>query len=88
MTASTAAVAGPRTYGNWRKPSSPGLPRLGLLGTAIALGSLVLVMFVQVIAGLVAAGGCALLVLAGLVPLVWRNRADRNSWQVLVAKAA
>ena len=88
MTASTAAVAGPRTYGNWRKPSSPGLPRLGLLGTAIALGSLVLVMFVQVIAGLVAAGGCALLVLAGLVPLVWRNRADRNGWQVLVAKAA
>jgi len=87
---STAAMsaAGPRTYGNWRKPSSPGLPRLGLLGTALALGSLVLVMGVQVLAGLLPAGVCALAVGAGLLPLVWRNRAGRNGWQVLAAKTA
>ena len=87
MTTATPVV-GPRTYGNWRKPSSPGLPRLGLLGTAIALASMVLVMLVQVTAGLTAAAGTALLVLAGLAPLVWRNRADRNGWQVLLAKTA
>ena len=39
-TTATASGVGPRTYGNWRKPSSPGLPRLGLLGTAAALASL------------------------------------------------
>jgi hypothetical protein len=86
--ASATASTGPRTYGNWRKPSSPGLPRLGLLGTAAALASLVLVMIVQIAAGLLAAGGAAVVVGAALVPLVWRNRADRNGWQVLVAKAS
>jgi len=83
-----SAAAGPRTYGNWRRPSSPGLPRLGLLGTALALGSLVGVMGVQVLAGLLPAGICALGVCAGLLPLVWRNRAGRNGWQVLAAKTA
>ena len=81
-------TGGPRTYGNWRKPTSPGLPRLGLLGTAAALGALVVVMVVQVLAGLLPAGVTALVVVAGLVPLVWRNRADRNGWQVLLAKAS
>jgi hypothetical protein len=84
----TSQVAGsvPRTYGNWRKPSSPGLPRLGLLGTAAALGALVLVMFVQVTAGLLAASVLALVCIAGLTPLAWRNRAGRTGWQVLLAK--
>ena len=91
MTATTtqhapAAAPAPRTYGNWRKPTSPGLPRLGMLGTAAALGSLVLIMVVQIIAGLIAAAVCLILVCLGLAPLVWRNRADRNGWQVLAAK--
>jgi len=87
MTATSAPASAPRTYGNWRKPISPGLPRLGMLGTAVALGSLVLVMLVQIVAGLLAAAVCLLGVCLGLLPLVWRNRADRNGWQVLVAKA-
>lgn len=86
-TAQTATIS-PATYGNWRKPSSPGLPRLGMLGTAAALGSLVLVMFVQILAGLIAAGVCVAGVCIALAPLVWRNRADRNGWQVLAAKAS
>ena len=93
MTATTtqhapAAAPAPRTYGNWRKPTSPGLPRLGMLGTAVALGSLVLIMIVQIIAGLIAAAVCLVLVCLGLAPLVWRNRADRNGWQVLAAKGS
>ncbi len=93
MTATTtqhapAAAQAPRTYGNWRKPTSPGLPRLGMLGTAVAFGSLVLIMLVQMIAGLIAAGVCLVLVCLGLAPLVWRNRADRNGWQVLAAKGS
>jgi hypothetical protein len=78
----------PRTYGNWRKPSSPGLPRLGLLGTVAALASLVLVMLVQITLGLLAAAVAALVVLAALAPLAWRNRAGRNGWQVLLARAS
>lgn len=87
-TVSRVAGTTPRTYGNWRKPSSPGLPRLGLLGTAAALGALVLVMFAQITAGLPAASAMALLCLAGLAPLAWRNRAGRTGWQVLLAKLA
>ncbi len=81
----TVAADEPRTYGNWRKPTSPGLPRLGLLGTVLALGGLVLVMFVQLAAGLLAAGGCGLAILVALAPLAYRNRAGRNGWQVLTA---
>lgn len=91
MTGTTAPApatnAVPRTYGNWRKPSSPGLPRLGLLGTVAALGSLVLVMLVQITLGLLAAALAALVVLAALAPMVWRDRAGRNGWQVLLARA-
>ena len=87
-TTTTTASLAPATYGNWRKPSSPGLPRLGMLGTTAALSSLVLVMFVQILAGLIAAGVCIVLVLSALAPLVWQNRAGRNGWQVLVAKTA
>lgn len=82
----TAAAADePRTYGNWRKPTSPGLPRLGLIGTVVALGGLVVVMFVQLAAGLLPAAAAALVVLLLLVPLGYRNRSGRNGWQVLTA---
>jgi hypothetical protein len=86
--ATPSAGAPPRTYGNWRRPTSPGLPRLGLLGTAAALSSLVLVMFVQISAGLLPAAVAALACATGVAPLAWRNRAGRNGWQVLLAKAA
>lgn len=89
MTA-VAAVGEPpaRTYGNWRRPSTPGLPRLGMLGTAAALGALVVVMLVQVVAGLAAAA--AALAVAGVLvaPLAWRDRDGRTGWQALLARAA
>ena len=83
----TAPAEEPRTYGNWRKPTSPGLPRLGLIGTVLALGGLVVVMFVQLAAGLLAAAVVALGILVLLAPLAYRNRAGRNGWQVLTANA-
>ncbi len=85
---SSAAADEPRTYGNWRKPSTPGLPRLGLIGTGLALGGLVVVMFVQLAAGLLAAAGVAAGVAGLLAPLAWRNRAGRNGWQVATANVA
>ena len=83
----TATADEPRTYGNWRKPTSPGLPRLGLVGTVLALSGLVLVMFVQLAAGLLMAAAAAAVILALLAPLAYRSRAGRNGWQVLTANA-
>lgn len=87
-TRNPSAAMVPRTYGNWSKPASPGLPRLGLVGSAAALLALVLVMFVQISAGLLAAGVVALTAAGALAPLAWRNRSGRNGWQVAVAKLA
>jgi hypothetical protein len=75
-----------RTYGNWRKPTSPGLPGLGLLGTVVALGGLVLAVLVQMFAGLVPAGTTLLLVAVVVTPLLYRNRSGRNGWQALTAR--
>lgn len=52
MAAGSAQIAGPRTYGNWRKPASSGLFGLGSLGTGIMLGGLMLSILVTMAAGL------------------------------------
>lgn len=67
------SVKAPRTYGNWRRPASPGLLGLGSIGTAGLLGGLILVVMIVMTsglrAGLIAAVGLA----AGLVLLLSRN---------------
>jgi len=87
MPPATPVDGEPRTYGNWRKPATPGLPGLGLLGTVIALGGLVLAVLVQMIAGLVPAGVTLLLVAVVVVPLLYKNRSGRNGWQAVTARA-
>ena len=52
MAAGSAQITGPRTYGNWRKPTSSGLFGLGSLGTGIMLGGLILSVLVTMAAGL------------------------------------
>jgi len=81
-----AQTTEPRTYGNWRKPSTPGLPGLGLLGTVAALGGVVLVVLVQMLAGLLPALVVLLAVAAGVLPLLYRNRSGRNGWQAAAAR--
>ncbi len=76
----------PRTYGNWRRPTTPGLPGLGLLGTVAALGGLVLSVLVQMFAGLLSALTTLTLVAAAVVPLLYKNRSGRNGWQALSAR--
>jgi hypothetical protein len=76
-----------RTYGNWRRPVSPGLGALGMLGTAILLGGLILVivaMMISLWAGLVAAGVLVLV----LAPLVIRDRYGRTALQAATARIA
>lgn len=56
---------GPRTYGNWRRPTSPGILGLGSVGTVLLLGGLILVVVVVMIAGLLEA-----VILGGILGLV------------------
>lgn len=81
--------AGPRTYGNWQRPRSPGLiPRLGVAGSVGLLAGIVVVLLAAqargVFAGLVAG---ALLLLA-LAPALYRSAAGRNGWQILAGQFA
>ena len=56
---------GPRTYGNWRRPTSPGILGLGSVGTVLLLGGLIMVVVVVMIAGLLEA-----VILGGILGLV------------------
>ena len=56
------APAGERTYGNWRQPRSAGLWSLGLLGTGVLMGGIIVVIITVATVGLLA----GLVVLAGL----------------------
>lgn len=56
---------GPRTYGNWRRPTSPGILGLGSIGTALLLAGLILVVIVVMIAGFLEA-----VIVAGVLGIV------------------
>ncbi len=72
-----------RTYGNWRRPRSAGLGQLGLLGTVILMGGLILVILVTALVGLLPA--LVLLVLLGLflATLLVRDRHGKTGLQLL-----
>ena len=66
-------VRKPRTYGNWRRPTSAGLMGLGTVGTALLMAGLMLVV-ITVLAGII-----ALLALAALmVVLLIKDRHNRS----------
>ncbi|PZG22357.1 SCO6880 family protein [Nonomuraea aridisoli] len=75
-----------RTYGNWRRPASPGIGELGLMGTLLLLGGLVaclITMMVSLRAALVLAAAIAF-VLAPM--LLVRDRHGRTGLQIAVAR--
>lgn len=69
---------GPRTYGNWRRPSSPGLLGLGSLGTALLLGGLIVVVFTVMIAGLLEAVILGVVLGLALLAMVTKDVHGRN----------
>ncbi|GCD96915.1 SCO6880 family protein [Embleya hyalina] len=76
-----------RTYGNWRKPTSPGLGRLGFAGTAAGIVGLLFMIIVSMFsfkAALVVGGLIAL----ALSPLVFRDKHGRNGLKWIVARMA
>ncbi|MGW7002835.1 SCO6880 family protein [Streptomyces sp. NPDC054933] len=77
--------SGPRTYGNWRKPTSPGLGNLGLAGTIVLLGGLVLTviaMMLSLVAGVIMLGLVGIM----LAPLFFRDRHGRTMLQRAIAR--
>ncbi|GAA4998041.1 hypothetical protein GCM10023205_84780 [Yinghuangia aomiensis] len=76
-----------RTYGNWRKPTSPGIGRLGLAGTLALFGGTILAIVVMFVSWI---GAMAVGVLVGfsLVPLLMRDRHGRNGLQWATARVS
>ncbi|MGW0971836.1 SCO6880 family protein [Streptomyces sp. NPDC002516] len=81
---STDAMTRP-TYGNWRRPRRPGLGPLGLLGTVVAFGGLLVALLASLVS-LTAA--IVVLVPVGLflAPLALRTVDGRNVYQVLAIR--
>ncbi len=76
-----------RTYGNWRKPTSPGLFGLGSLGTGLMLLGLIAVIIVTMSAGLISGLFVFAAMALMLASLVTRDRhgksfADRSSARI------
>jgi len=75
-----------RTYGNWRRPRSAGLGQLGLLGTAILMGGLVLVIITTAVFGLAPAVGLLLCLAGFLGTLMIRDRHGKTGLQLLAVR--
>ena len=83
----TTVNSEPRTYGNWRRPTSPGIGSLGLLATMILLGGTV----AAVISAMVywpLALGMVFVTIVTLVPMAIHDRYGRNGFQVLLPHLA
>lgn len=85
MGAVDAHVA-PRTYGNWRKPSTAGLWGLGKISTGVLLGGLMVMIFVMMAGRLLEALVLLLLLIAGLATVRLKDRHDRSILDRTIAR--
>ncbi|WP_029212105.1 SCO6880 family protein [Arsenicicoccus bolidensis] len=76
--AGSAQSAGPRTYGNWRRPTTSGLFGLGSLGTGIMLVGLILTVLVTMVGGLVRGLVTFLLLVLCLATILVRDGHGKN----------
>ncbi|MDQ6740763.1 MAG: hypothetical protein M3021_10495, partial [Actinomycetota bacterium] len=75
------------TYGNWRKPQSPGLAGLGMLGTGVLMGGMLLIVILLFVS-VIAAGVGILVVAVAMAPLLIKDRHGRNGVQKMGARLA
>jgi hypothetical protein len=80
---STGSMSAPRTYGNWRRPTSPGLGSLGSLGTGVLMVGLVATVGAVAAGGLLWALAVAAVLTLLLSLLVVRDRHHRSGVQRL-----
>jgi hypothetical protein len=84
----TTIASETRTYGNWIARQSPGLFRLGMLGTAALLFAIVTAWLLEAFFGLLV-GTAALILFAPLIaPLLYRDKTGSNGWQIVLRRAA
>ncbi|MGW1991385.1 SCO6880 family protein [Embleya sp. NPDC001921] len=76
-----------RTYGNWRKPISPGLGKLGFAGTVAGIVGILFVIIVSMFSFVGALVVGALIALS-LSPMMLRDKHGRNGFQWMVARGA
>lgn len=75
------------TYGNWRLPPRPGIGPLGLLGTGLLLGGLIVALLVALVSW-IAAAALAVLLAAVIVPLSIRTVDGRSGFTVIASRAS
>lgn len=83
-----SSTRGARTYGNWRRPTSPGLFGLGSVGTVALLGGLVAVVVTVMIAGLLEAVILTVVLAAVMATVVAKDSHGRNALSRGGARAA
>ena len=76
-----------RTYGNWRRSQSVGLAGLGLAGTVVLFAGLLAVV-VGLMVSILLALALALMTAVALVPLMVKDRHNRNIFQRVTARLA
>src|ERR1035437_4786962 len=76
-----------RTYGNWRRPRSAGLGRLGLLGTGVLMGGVIVVILAVATVGLLVAVVLLALLAVGLGSLMISDRHGKTGLQLLTVRA-
>ena len=81
-----AADAKVRTYGNWRKPQSAGLGQLGLIGTSLMFGGLIVVILTVGFFGLFAALIVGVILALMLLTLILRDRHGKTVLQRLAVR--
>lgn len=78
-TASDVTLDAPRTYGNWRQPTTRGLFGLGQVGTYLMMGGLIFAVMVLMITGSLLRGLVAFAAVGALMGLLLvRDRHGRN----------
>lgn len=75
------------TYGNWRRPVSPGIGRLGLVGTLILLTGLIIVTMIAMISPKASLVAVVVLGLA-MLPLALQDQHGRTALQSVTARVS
>lgn len=74
------------TYGNWRRPRSPGLGQLGLLGSALLFAGVIVVIMVVAVAGLFAGVLALMMLAAALSTLLVKDHHGRSGIQRITVR--
>ena len=75
----STSESGPRTYGNWRKPTSPGLLGLGAGGTIALLFGLMTTVLVVMLVGILEGAAVFLVTVVALSLIVARDKHGRST---------